>query len=889
MASIDRDRWLVLEPLLDHALELSAAEQESWLAELRVQSPELAADLQSMLEGEAAADAHGFLSCSLGTELEGMKLGAYTLERPIGQGGMGSVWLARRTDGRFEGYAAVKLLNLSLLSPSGQARFEREGSVLARLAHPNIARLLDAGVTPGGQPYLVLEHVDGQPIDIFAGEHSLSLGERVRLLLQVLGAVGHAHANLIVHRDIKPSNILVKGDGTVKLLDFGIAKLLDSDRDGQRTELTVEGGKALTPEYASPEQVRGEVITTATDVYSLGVLLYVLLSGRHPTAEGCTSPADTVRALLEVEPGRLKLGDLDNVLRKSLRKEPAERYQTVAELADDITRYLQHEPVSARRASIVYQIGKFVRRHRAGVAAALVTVAALVAATVFSVREMHEAQLQRDAAVYAGKRANAQVEFQSLLMSQVGDGPITMREILDRSRAALESQYVGDPRFLAAILAQLSSSYADLGDSEIRGALLARAESLAVASQDADQLTRIRCYMADNLRTEGRYDEAERTIQRADSMIGAETDPRVEAVCLQILADLDNEAGPGGRSLPAIRRAIAIRDSLGETRDMEYVRMLPTLAYSLDNAGRHREAIPVYERAMAIMDSTGRGETMARAVLQHDMSLTLVGLGETAEAERSLHEALERVAPADPTGQLPAQPLIHYAHVALFNRHLDSAAKYFAILAGQSRRGGNSYWEARALFGLAQAQLGLGRLSDARRSVKRFDQIAANRRIRSTDDQLTDGRILDAWLAVATGDTATAYRLVVDALRSNGYFDGTRQKVFHSALILAAETALSSGDAATALGFARAARTTATLDSLCETRSAFVGEARLVEARALLAGGDTVAARSSLERALMGLKSGAGDDHPRTREAEALLEARALTPSSTSARAKLKS
>ena len=873
MGSIDRDRWLVLEPLLDHALELTAAERESWLEGLRVQSPRLAVDLQSILEGEAAADADGFLSQSLGAELEGLELGAYTLERPIGQGGMGSVWLARRTDGRFEGCAAVKLLNLSLLSPGGQARFEREGSVLARLAHPNIARLLDAGVTPSGQPYLVLEHIDGQPIDSFVREHLLSLGERVQLFLQVLGAVGHAHANLIVHRDIKPSNILVTGDGTVKLLDFGIAKLLDGDREGQRTALTVEGSKVLTPEYASPEQVRGDVITTATDVYSLGVLLYILASGRHPTAEGCGSPADAVRALFEVEPARLKLGDLDTVLRKALRKEPLERYQTVAELADDVTRYLRHEPVSARRASIAYHVGKFVRRHRAGVAAALVTAAALVAATIFSIRQRQEAERQRDAALYAGKRANAQVEFQSLLMSQVGDGPITMREILDRSRKALEQQYVGDPRFLAAILAQLSSGYADLGDSEIRGTLLARAESLAVASQDGNELTRIRCYMADNLRTEGRYDEAERTIQRADSMIDAATDPRVEAVCLQILADLDNEAGPGGRSLPAIHRAIAIRDSLGETRDMEYVRMLPTLAYSLDNAGQHRAAIPVYARAMAIMDSTGRGGTMARAVLQHDMSLTFVGLGETAEAERSLHEVLERVAPADPTGQLPAQPLIHYAHVALFNRHVDSASKYFAMLASQSTQERNSYWEGRALFGLAQAQLRLGRLSDARRSAKLFHQVTLKRAIRSTDDQLTDGRILDAWVALATGDTVTAHRLVVDALRSNGYFDGKRQKVFHSALILAAETSLSLGDAAAALDFARAARTTATLDSLCETRSAFVGEAQLVEARALLAGGDTVAARSDLERALAALTSGAGAQHPRTREAEALLAA----------------
>lgn len=873
MAGIDRDRWRLLEPLLDYALELSAAERESWLAELRVQSPELALDLASLLAGEIVADERGFLARPLGSQLEGLELGAYTLERSIGQGGMGSVWLARRTDGRFEGYAAVKLLNLALLSPSGQARFKREGSVLARLAHPGIARLLDAGVTPGGQPYLVLERIDGQPIDVFARERALSLGERVRLFLQVLGAVGHAHANLIVHRDIKPSNILVTGDGTVKLLDFGIAKLLDSDLPGERTELTVEGAKVLTPEYAAPEQVRGAAITTATDVYSLGVLLYVLVSGRHPTAEGCRSPADTVRALLEVGPARLRVGDLDTILHKALRKEPHERYQTVAELADDLTRYLRHEPVAARGDSIAYRVRKFVRRNRAGVAAAAFTLAALLAATVFSVGQMREAQLQRDAAVYASQRANAQVEFQSLLMSQVGDRPITMREILDRSRNALLRQYAGDPRFRSTILDQLSSRYADLGESTIPGVLLARAESLAVVTEDNDQLIQVRCHIVNNLRMQGRYAEAEHAYQRADSMLGAGTDPRVEAICLQTLADLDNEAGPGGRSIPAIRRAIVIRNRLGETRDMAYARMFATLAYSLHSDGRYREAIPVYRDAIALMDSTGRGETMTRNSFQHDLALALIELGETADAERLLHDVLERGARSDPTGQIPRQALIHYAHTALFDGHPDSAARYFAMLAGQAVRKGNRYWEGRALFGLVQSQTSLGHIGDARRTLARFMEVDDNPDLSHTDDQVVDYRFLEAKFAIASGNAATAHRLVVDMLRSNGYFDGERRKVFRSALILSAETALSLGDPAAALRFAGDARVKATSDSLTETRSAYIGEARLVEARALLASGDTVRARETLGRALVALRNGVGVEHHRTREAAALLAA----------------
>ncbi|HEX6964677.1 MAG TPA: serine/threonine-protein kinase, partial [Gemmatimonadaceae bacterium] len=276
MGVMDRDHWRVLEPLLDHALELSVEARASWLDALRDESPALAGELATLLSGEEAADQRGFLNVPLGVRPEGMEIGAYTLERALGQGGMGSVWLARRTDGRFEGFAAVKLLNLALLGPAGQARFRREGSVLARLTHPGIARLMDAGVCASGQPYLVLEYVDGEPIDRYADAHHLPLDARVRLVLDVLAAVGHAHANLIVHRDLKPSNILVTRDGVVKLLDFGIAKLLRDDLAEGRSALTAESAHLMTPEFAAPEQVSGGTITTATDVYACGVLLYLL-------------------------------------------------------------------------------------------------------------------------------------------------------------------------------------------------------------------------------------------------------------------------------------------------------------------------------------------------------------------------------------------------------------------------------------------------------------------------------------------------------------------------------------------------------------------------------------------------------------------------------------
>ena len=233
-------------------------------------------------------------------------IGPYRLVNKIGQGGMGQVWLAERSDGRFERKAAVKFLNVALMGQVGEDRFKREGAILGRFSHPNIAELLDAGVSSSGQPYIVLEYVEGKPIDRYCDQSALDVKARIALFLDVLGAVAHAHANLIVHRDIKPSNVLVNKDGHVKLLDFGIAKLLEEEgQENAATLLTREGESPLTPEYAAPEQVTGGPVTTATDVYTLGVLLYQLLCGQHPAGSGVRTPASLLKAIVDTEPPRL--------------------------------------------------------------------------------------------------------------------------------------------------------------------------------------------------------------------------------------------------------------------------------------------------------------------------------------------------------------------------------------------------------------------------------------------------------------------------------------------------------------------------------------------------------------------------------------------------------
>jgi eukaryotic-like serine/threonine-protein kinase len=392
------ERWRLVSPHLDKALDLSEEERRWYLAALAREAPTLAADLALLLGEERALrderylehDAQDLLTS---TGLVGQTFGAYSLVRILGTGGMGSVWLARRNDGRFDGMVAVKLLSPALLGAAGASRFRREGTILARLQHPHIAQLLDAGVSEAGQPYLVLEYVEGEPIDRWCDEQRLDVPFRVRLFLDVLAAVAHAHSCLVIHRDLKPSNVMVSRGAQVKLLDFGIAKLLEGEGDGAATQLTRDAGRVFTPAFAAPEQITGESMTTATDVYALGALLYLLLAGRHPIGKPGASPADLLRGALETEPRRLSemaldprlrrelRGDLEVIVSKALKKRPEERYASATAMAEDLRRYLAEEPILARPDSLAYRARKFARRHSLGLAAvSLAAVAAFYSA-----------------------------------------------------------------------------------------------------------------------------------------------------------------------------------------------------------------------------------------------------------------------------------------------------------------------------------------------------------------------------------------------------------------------------------------------------------------------------------------------------------------------------
>ncbi len=430
-----------ISKLLDEVLALAPEARGTWLNALDRQDPQAAADLRDLLEPderrvEGILAGAGNLADQLASlpeadrSLVGRQFGPYRVRSLLGHGGMGSVWLAERVDGRFERRVALKLVHTALMSLGIGERLSRECAILASLDHPNIARIFDAGVSADGQPYLALEYVAGTPLVTYCDDHRLPVRERLALFRQVLSAVRYAHAHLVIHRDLKPSNILVTDEGRVCLLDFGIAKLL-SEGTAKETELTQLSGRALSPEYAAPEQMPGAPITIAADVYALGVVLYELLTGHGPYRLARHSRGALEEAILWAEvplPSRAAMneaaarattttvgrwaralrGDLDTIVMKALRKSPVERYATVDALDEDIARWFRGEPILARRSGLAYRAVKFARRHWVAVVVAAAFALMLVAGLAAMSYEARVAQRQRDAALQAQLRSLTQ-------------------------------------------------------------------------------------------------------------------------------------------------------------------------------------------------------------------------------------------------------------------------------------------------------------------------------------------------------------------------------------------------------------------------------------------------------------------------------------------------
>jgi serine/threonine protein kinase len=627
MSPFSLEQWRVLSPYLDRALTLSKEECDLWLQSLKTEKPEIVDKLRGMLD---AVNEERFLekgpALPLDSGAPGENIGAYQLNSIIGHGGMGTVWLAERSDGRFERKAAVKFLNFALTGRGLEKRFRREGAILGRLSHINIAKLLDAGVTATGQPYLVIEHVEGEPIDRYCDQHQLSIDHRIRLFLDVLAAVAHAHANLVIHRDIKPPNVLVSNVGEVKLLDFGIAKLLEGeDEAAVQTILTHEGGAPLTPEFAAPEQITGSPITTATDVYSLGVLLYLLLTGCHPAGQGPLSAADLLRGIVDLEPkppsevvtaytqrtltsannrnttpdrlGRRLRGELDTIVTKALKKNPHERYSSVTAFVEDLHRYLRNEPILARPDTLVYRAAKFVRRHRMGVSLAMTVVLATIAGLIGTLVQAHTARVQRDAAIRERDRANRVTNFMistfkvsDPAQSNVKD--LTAREILDKASQQIDTEMAKDPEDEARMMFVMSQAYDSLGLFSKAHDLLTRELELQrrVLGPDDPQTLTTLSQVAVVLTEEGNYPEAEKLQRQAlgvrTRVLGSQHPDTIASMAR--LATILNLQGQGAEAVKMKRDAFLAARRVSGSEAPETLRMANSLVAVLWEQGDDR-------------------------------------------------------------------------------------------------------------------------------------------------------------------------------------------------------------------------------------------------------------------------------------------------------------
>ncbi len=707
--------WKDIESLFEAALDQPEDERLDWLRRI-CDDPDLFREVAAMLR--AADKAETFLSRpasevastliidshrngSRGEEdreewaSASGRIGRYRIIERIGWGGAGAVYLGERADGEFTQRVALKLLREDRMSRAQQRRFLAERQILASLNHPGIARLLDGGVTDEGIPFIVMEFIDGRPIDEYCDARRLSIRERLALFQRVCAVVQHAHGQLIVHRDIKPSNVMVTDDGQVKLVDFGIAKLLDSEHDrpgAARPTLN------LTPEYASPEQVRGEPVTTVSDVYSLGVLLYQLLAGKRPYEMSGASAARIVKTVCEVDPappsGRLRepveaedeeeyltpadvaqrrsasleslerqlRGDIDTIVMKALRKEPARRYQSVQSFSDDIGRFLDSRPVAARKDTYAYRISKYIRRNRIIVAAVAVVTLSLLGGLWVSLWQASERAEQ-------ASRAEQTTRFMKDMLAGFDpnarpDELQHVEQILDMGRQRLHEDLAGEPDLAAEIAVVLGDLYEDYGLYEKARELyeLSLAGRGAVGIRDDAATADIMAKLSWVVNKIGDHEEARDlmldALDRGREVYGDRSDRSADM--LDGLAVVHINLGQFSEARDLLLEALDIYSSIHGEEHVKVAGIHRHLAYVNQQEHRLAEADSLYRMALAVMTRVLGPDHTDVAQTMHDHGSLLVRMGRMSEAEENLHHALQirrgRLGPRHPQ---VAQSLSH--------------------------------------------------------------------------------------------------------------------------------------------------------------------------------------------------------------------------------------
>ena len=913
---IDPAHWQRISRCLDEALDLQPAQRAEWLTRLRTEQPGLADEVAALLDEHKAAQDEAFLEGTAprpgnAAPLLGRRLGAYTLQAPIGHGGMGSVWRAIRSDGQYEAAVAIKLLNLALIGAAGIARFKREGSILARLQHPHIAHLLDAGATEDGQPYLVLELVEGEPIDAYCRRCRLGIEARIRLIIDVSGAVAHAHAHLVVHRDLKPSNVLVMPDGQVKLLDFGIAKLLEAEGGDAGSALTHAGTHALTPQYAAPEQLLGGPITTATDVYSLGVMLYELLCGRHPTGASSASAAEFIRGTLDTEPARLSApaathprapaeetlriaaeratsvaglerqlqGDLDNIMARALRKGPAQRYASVAALADDLRRHLAHEPVSARPDSLAYRSARFVRRNRSMVAAGLLLMLAIVGGLAGTVTQARRAEAQALRALHERDRAQRELanaeaveEFMTFLLASKADKPFTVSELLLRGEALARQQFAGDAALRARLQLALAGLTGELDEQDRTLALLREARAAAAGSGDVSLQAAIDCAIAADLAGEPDAAKAAAMFDAALERVAQDPDAdrKTRAACLNQRATRALETGD---ALSAARDSRAALATLGPPRPGQRTLALAMrmgLAGALSRSGDLPGAIGELKRGIAELGAMGRGQTDGAATFHNTLGVLLVRSGNPLGALAAFEKAQQIFGGAQALANAPGPQSMNRAQLLLAVGREQEAVELFERVRTLTAQRGDIRSVAYGTAGFASCPRGQEsrcqqRLSEARKVLAGF--------LPPQHSTFGTLEITVARMALARGEWQAAHAALLRALAildSAPTLQPMRTRA--AALLARTELALDRPDAAAA----RASEAVAQARTLVQgfAYSEWLGSALLAQGLVQQARGEAAAAQTSWRAALAELQATVGEAAPATAEARRLLDGR---------------
>ncbi len=652
------------DALLDDMFDLPEGERIANLRVRRIDDAAVLAEVESLLR--AASASSGFLSTPpkppanelMEDGTVGMRLGAWRITRLVGRGGMGEVYEATRADGNFEQRVAIKLLQRE--AAAQMERFQAERQILARLEHPGIARLYDGGVTGDGRPFMAMEFVEGRSITEYCQITQAGFDERLALFIQVCDAVAYAHRNLIVHRDLKPSNILVTPNGTVKLLDFGIAKLLDA----QRARVTQAAATPMTPICAAPEQLTGGAVTTATDVYALGLLLFELLSGTHPWMGSDTPVLQAMRTVLqrpapilsraaEAEPNppvpvRLLRGDLDAIVAKALRKEPGDRYATVQAIKLDVERALRGEPVEAREGARLYVISRTLRRYRWAAAAIAAVIVSLVVGLGVAAWQAEKAAQERDVARRDTAREEAvRYNLTGLFREAISDQDsksTTAKAMIDNSAQRVLKEYRDQPQLKGQIVLTLADLYGALEDANGAASLLEGFLAEADSKEDPFAIADASQKLANIELLRGHADSAAALLRQAESFWRASprlyADERLDG--LLIRARLQRTRGDIEGAIATIRTAIAQRIALSGHDNRETANLFNSLAITLGTVNRVSEALKAYYETTAIYRALGLGDGIDAQIIVANTGTLEMRAGHLRDAESLLKSSVER-------------------------------------------------------------------------------------------------------------------------------------------------------------------------------------------------------------------------------------------------------